>query len=181
MAIWEVRTVDSTGDRFWENVWHVDIGSLTDVPPDLVTAFVDFALDTLCDAYTVSKVVRRPAGSTDEFIEVIVDAVGHRALSGGIPLPLYNTIRCALSAGVGRPGIKYLRGFLEASDLVGDGTIMSTAIVTAIQLALNTLYNAASDAACTLVIGADNKPSVTAVPDPLVAMRQRHRKRKKTV
>jgi hypothetical protein len=80
---------------------------------------------------------------------------------------------------VGRPGIKYLRGFLEASDLIGTEPFMSSAIVTAIQLALDNLYNAASDAACTIVVGSDFKPSVSAVPDPLVAMRQKHRKRKR--
>lgn len=180
MAVWEVRTVDQTGDRFWENVWHVDVGAASDVPPDLTDAFVTFAKQTLLSVFSVSKVVRRPAGSHDEFIEVIVDEPGDRAISGNIALPLFDAIRCVLQVGIGRPGIKYLRGFLEAADLVGTGPFMSSAIVTAIQLALDTLYNAASDASCTIVVGADDKPSTSAVVDPLVAMRQRHRKRRRT-
>jgi hypothetical protein len=180
MAVWEVRTVVQNGDRSWENVWHVDVGSATDVPPDLVDAFITFARNTLLDLYTVARVVRRPAGTTDEFIEVIVDAAGTIASSGFIALPLFNVVRVLLAGGVGRPGVKYLRGVLATAHIIDDNNTIASALLTAIQGELNTLFNAASDALCDIVFGASNKVAVSSDPDNIVHMRQQHRKRRRS-
>src|SRR6266481_6109550 len=133
MAVWEVRAVDQVGERFWENVWHV--GVLTDVPSGLVTAFTDFAVNTLLSIYSVARVVRRPAGTTDAFIEVIVDVAGANPIGGDFALPLYNVMKIALAGGTGRPGAKLLRGLLVAGDITDELNHINAAKVTGIQTA----------------------------------------------
>lgn len=179
MAVWEVRTVVRYGDRHWENVWHVEIGSATDVPPALVDAFVTFGRNTLLDLYTLERVVRRPAGSHDMFIEDIVGLAGILSSDGFKALPIFNVVKVLLQVGLGRPGIKLLRGAIIDGDLLDEQFHLKPTFVTLIQNELNALYNAASDAACEIVVGSTNKPSVTSNVDTTIQMRQPHRKRRK--
>lgn len=180
MAVWEVRLVYQTGDRFWENVWHVDVGSADDVPSALVLAFETFGLSTLRDIYTLARIARRPAGSTNEFIDVIVGAAGSVVTGADKVLPLFNVVRLLLEAGAGRPGVKLLRGLLVGGDLADEQNHLAAPMISLVQSAANDLFNAASDASCTFVVGAGNRPAVSPSVDPQVEMRQRHRKRKKT-
>lgn len=181
MAVWEVRLVFRDGDRFWENVWDVDVGSADDVPPALILAFEAFGLNLLRDIYSLSKIVRRPAGSHDEFIEVIVEAAGHVLSSGVKVLPLFNTIKLLLNGGVGRVGYKFLRGYLANDGLADEQGHINPSIVTLVQGEADALFNAASDAACQIVYGAAHKVAVSPAVQSLVQERQRHRKRKKKV
>jgi hypothetical protein len=181
MAIWEVRSVQQYGDRFWENIWHVDIGTDTDVDSSLLTAIEDFAVAMLLENYSVARIVRRPAGSTDAFIEFLVGAAGARALAGHFALPLFNTVRILLGAGIGRPGIKYLRGLLQNADIIDEQNHIDPALISYVNTHLDTLLNAATDAGQLFVVGAADKAVATAAPDSSVEMRQLHRKRKKTV
>jgi preprotein translocase subunit Sss1 len=181
MAIWEVRVVYQNGDRFWENVWNVDIGEATDVPPALVSAFVTFARNCLLDLYSVARVARRPAGSHDEFIETVVGLAGLLAVGSGKALPLFNVVKLVLQVGAGRPGIKLLRGLLSNAHLLDEQNHIIPSLITLVDGNANDLFNAASAAACTFVVGESNKPAVSPVVDQSVEMRQLHRKRKKTV
>ncbi len=181
MAVWEVRLVYRNGDRGWENVWHVDVGSATDVPPALTLAFQDFGLNTLLSVYSLQRIARRPAGTTNEFIDVIVDAAGAIGIGSNIPMPLFNVIRLLLFGGVGRPGTKLLRGALVAADIVDDSNHISTTLRTTIENAAVALFNAASDASCQIVFGHANHVAVSPSTDSQVQMRQLHRKRKKTL
>lgn len=169
------------GDRFWDQVWHVDTGTATDVPAGLLVAFETFAHVLLADQYSLARIIRRPLGSHDEFIELLVDAAGGRVTGTNKLLPLFNVVRVLLQGGIGRPGLKYTRGFLIDADLADEQNHIVPSTVTAIQNAYNDLFNAASDAACSFIFGADNKVAITGVVDNLVAMRQQHRKRKKSV
>jgi len=180
MAVWEVRLVFRNGDRFWENVWHVDVGLLEDVPADLLLAFETFGLSGLRDIYALSKIVRRPAGTTDEFIEIVLESAGLVATAGVNVLPLYNTIKIFLNGGVGRPGYKFIRGYLADDGIADDQDHMNSTIVTFWQGLANDLFNAASDASCQLVFGAGDKVAVSPSVQSLIQMRQKHRKRKKT-
>lgn len=179
MGVWEVRNVFRDGDRFWENVWNVDVGTADDVPPALISAFETFDLNLLRDVYSLSKIVRRPAGSHDEFIEVIIEAAGHVATAGVKVLPLYNTIRLLLNGGVGRVGVKFLRGYLANDGLADEQGHMNASIVTLVQNEADALFNAASAAGCTIVYGAAHKPAVSPAVQSLVQERQKHRKRRK--
>lgn len=170
-----------TGDRFWENVWHVDVGADTDVDAGLISAFTTFGLDTLRDAFKLARIVRRPAGSTDEFIEVIVDAVGHLAVGSGKLLPLWNVVRILLASGVGRPGIKYLRGVLMDTSIEDEQNTIVSALAAAIQSSVDDLFNAASTAGQFIAFGDPTKDAVSAEVDNTIHMRQQHRKRRKTV
>lgn len=181
MAVWEVRLVYRNGDRFWENVWHVDVGTATDVPSGLLDAFQSFGLNTLRDVYTLSKIVRRPAGTTDAFIEFIIEAAGLVTTTGSKTLPLWNTVRMLLQGGAGRPGVKFLRGYLVDLDLADDQNHIISSAVSNLQDLADALFNAASDASCTFVFGAANHAAVSPVIQSLIQMRQQHRKRKKTV
>lgn len=181
MAVWEVRCVDQNGDRFWENVWHVDVGELGDVPPALTDAFIAFSRATLLDLFSVARVTRRPAGSHDEFIEVAVNLAGTLSSSGFHALPLFNVVRVLLFGGVGREGLKLLRGAIIDGDLLDEDFHLKSTFISLIQGSLDTLLNAASDAGCTLVYGATNKPIVSGTVDSLIGMRQQHRKRRRSV
>jgi hypothetical protein len=105
MAVWEVRLVYRNGDRGWENVWHVDAGSDSDVDPDLLTEFQDFGLNTLLSIYSLQRIARRPVGTSNEFIDIIIDAAGLLPIGSNVPMPLFNVIRLLLEGGAGRPGI----------------------------------------------------------------------------
>lgn len=169
------------GDRFWSNVWHVEVGSAGDVPPALVTAFEAFHTGTLLDVYRLARIVRRPAGTTDEFIEFIVDAAGEIVSSGSFTLPLFNVIRILLNGGAGRPGVKFIRGALQTENIIDDNFTINATLITLMQNKLNDLFNAASDAECQIVFGSAPHTAVSGVPQTTVHMRQQHRKRKKKV
>lgn len=181
MAVWEVRVVYQNGDRFWENVWHVDIGAATDVPPGLLAQFESFAIATLLDIYSVARIVRRPAGTSDAFIEELIGAAGALVLGSNKVLPLWNTVRVLLNAGAGRPGIKFLRGILTQASITDEQNHIDSGTISLLQTELDALFNQASDDTCTFVIGADDKPAVSPVVQSLIQMRQPHRKRKKPV
>jgi len=180
MAIWEVRVVYRTGERFWENVWHVDVGALTDVPAALLTSFEDFARATLLDAFIVERIVRRPAGTSDEFIETAIGLAGLIATGGDAVLPLFNTVRVLLTSGAGRPGQKFLRGLLTNLDVTGANYIIDPATVTIVQSAMIDLLNSVSDEECYLPEGRLDTAVVSAVVQNVVPMRQQHRKRRRT-
>jgi hypothetical protein len=180
MAIWEVRVVYRTGDRFWENTYHVDVGSATDVPAGVISAFIDFARNALLEIYTVERVVRRPAGTTDAFIETIVGAAGLLEIGSNKALPLWNTVRVLLNAGAGRPGVKFLRGILTQASLIDEQNHIDGGSVSLIQGLFDALTNELSDESCWLVEGEDNKQVVSGIVQSTIQMRQQHRKRKKT-
>jgi hypothetical protein len=178
MAVWEVRLVYRNGDRNWENVWHVDAGADSDVDPALLLAFQDFGLNTLLSIYSLQRIARRPAGTTNEFIDIIVDAAGALPIGSNIAMPLFNVIRIFLSGGVGRPGSKLLRGALVTADVVDNANHISSTLHTLIENAAIALFNAASDASQSIVFGADNRAAVSPSTDFQVQDRQLHRKRR---
>lgn len=169
------------GDRGWENVWHIDTGALDDVDPSVILAFQDFGLNTLLSVYNLQRIARRPAGTTNEFIEVIVDAAGAIGIGSLVPMPLFNVIRLLLEGGVGRPGSKLLRGGLVTADVVDDSNHISSTLRTLIEGQAINLFNAVTDAGQSIVFGADNRTAVSPTTDSQVQMRQQHRKRKKSV
>jgi hypothetical protein len=181
MAVWEVRVVYAYGDRSWENVWHVDTGADTDVDPALILQFADTAKELLLSLYTVNRIARRPLGSHDEFIETVFDLVGGIAIGGNKALPLFNVARVILAGGVGRPGLKSLRGLLTSSDIIDSANHISATLVSLIQEEMSLLFNAASDAGQQIVFGEANKVAVSPLALAQVFGRQQHRKRKKTV
>lgn len=181
MAVWEVRLVNQTGERFWENVWHVNIGADTDVDPALLSAFETFGINMLLENFSLARIVRRPKGTTDAFIEILVGAAGTRGLAGSFALPLFNTVRLLLAAGAGRPGLKYIRGLLKTADIIDEQNHIDPALITYVNTQIDVLFNAASDAGQSFVIGSADKFAVSAEPDTSVEMRQLHRKRKKSV
>jgi hypothetical protein len=180
MGVWEVRLVYRNGDRGWENVWHVDTGADTDVDPALVGAFQDFGLNTLLSIYNLQRIARRPAGTTNEFIDVIIDAAGLLPIGSNVAMPLFNVVRLLLEGGVGRPGSKLLRGALVAADVIDSQNHISTTLRGIIEDQAILLFNAASAAGQSLVFGDDNRAAVSPTTDSQIQERQLHRKRKKT-
>lgn len=180
MAVWEVRVVFTNGDRHWENVWHIDVGSADDVPAGVIDALRDFHLGRLLGIYTLEKIVRRPAGTSDAFIEALFNLAGTRTVSSGDALPLFNTVRALLSGGVGRPGIKFLRGFLVTSDLVDNAGTINSTTVAGITAALIDLIDAVDAASCTIVFGSALRVALSAATQAVAQMRQQHRKRRRS-
>lgn len=181
MAVWEVRLVYRYGDRGWENVWHVDTGADSDVDPALTLAFQDFGLNTLLSIYNLQRIARRPVGTSNEFIDVIVDAAGLLPIGSNIAMPLFNVIRLLLEGGVGRPGSKLLRGALVTADVADSANHISSTLRGIIEAQAIDLFNAASDAGQSIVFGPDNRVAVSPTTDSQIQERQLHRKRKKTV
>lgn len=180
MAQWEVRVVYRNGDRHWENIWGVDVGALEDVPADLILAFESFAIATLLNRYSVERIVRRPAGSHDAFIEVLVGTAGALLVADNKVLPLFNVVRLLLNAGAGRPGLKLLRGVLLDVHILDEENHIDPALLAIVEGAAITLFNAASDAACSLTVGDSFRAAVSPVVDSTIEMRQLHRKRRRT-
>lgn len=178
MGVFEVKGIYQYGDRFWENVWHIDVGSAEDVPAGVTDALKNFSVHCLLDAYTFVKLVRRPVGSHDAFVEAIYNLPGNRHVGSSEPMPLFNTVRLLLSAFSGRPGLKFLRGLLLISDIVATGGALGTPVMELVESEAGTLITAIVDAACELVVLPDKVISAPTV-QPMTQMRQLHRKRKK--
>jgi hypothetical protein len=180
LSVWEVRLVYRNGDRGWENVWHVDAGADTDVDPALLLAFQDFGLGTLLSIYSLQRIARRPVGTSNEFIDIIIDGAGGLPIGSNVAMPLFNVIRLLLEGGVGRPGLKLLRGALVVADVVDSQNHISSTLRTVIENAAIALFNAASDAGQSIVIGDDARVAVSPSTDSQVQERQLHRKRRRT-
>lgn len=181
MAVWEVRAVHQYGDRFWENVWHIDVGSEEDVPSDVILAIKDFHVSVLLNLYELVKIVRRPVGTTDEFIEAIFNVAGGRSAGTSIALPLFNTVRLLLSGGIGRPGSKFLRGMLLTEDVAAGSGILSSIVLGEVEDAFNTLLIAMGDSLVHIVVGDPQKEIGSGAAESKIQERQLHRKRKKTI
>jgi hypothetical protein len=177
LAVWEVKLVFQYGDRFWENVFHVDTGSAADVDPTVIDALRGFAVGPLLTIYELVKIVRRPAGSHDAFIESIFNLAGSRAIGSSHPLPLWNCVRLIMLVAAGRPGLKYLRGILIAADIIDSANTIDPSLLAGITTGFNSVISAATTAGQTFVKGAD--VPIASVSSQLKAqMRQLHRKRK---
>lgn len=181
MAIWEVRAVFKYGDRFWENVWHLDIGELEDFPVGAIVAVSNFSLDTLLNVYELVKIVRRPAGTSDAFVESIANTPGNRSAGADVALPLFDTVRLVLEGGVGRPGQKFLRGLLLLNDIAASGGVLKPAVIALVEAAATTLISDLLADDVQIVVGSTNKVVLSASAESDVQERQLHRKRRRSI
>jgi hypothetical protein len=180
MTVFETKVIFKNGDRHWENVWHVQPRSGIDMPGAVIEGLQTFHHELLLANYVLERIVWRELGTTNDFFEFIINIAGNRTTSGVNALPLFNVVRLLLASGSGRPGLKLLRGFLAASDLVDDlGTIDPT-LVSTITTKIITLFNTVNDSDADFVVGAANKIATTASVDNEVEMRQQHRKRRRS-
>src|SRR5881396_187026 len=106
MSVWEVRPVLQTGDRFWENVYHIITDGDTDVSVAALEAMAEFYVTRTLNLYTVVRIVRRVLGTTDAFIEMTVDTPGAIDPGSAKPLPLFNVVKVVLNSAAGRNGLK---------------------------------------------------------------------------
>lgn len=179
MAVWEVRVVMGNGSRHWENVWHVDAGSDDDVDPTVIDSLATMYETILLPAFTFEKIVRRIVGTSDEFIEAIYEVAGGRSGASGFPLPLFDVIRVLLNSGIGRPGVKYLRGCLTTGDVADVGDDIGSSFLGGVTTLIDNVISAAIAAGQQIVEGSD-RAVLSATPQPKVAMRQEHRKRRRS-
>jgi hypothetical protein len=179
MAVWEVRVVFGYGDRSWENVWHIDAGSADDVPAAVITALHDFHIGKLLSIYELLKIVRRPAGSHDEFIEAIYNEAGGIATGTADAMPLFNTLKFFLTGGAGRPGFKFLRGLLRTVDVLDSDSNIEPSLVADVEVDVLALIAAVAGADAEIVYGL-GKIATSASTQLKVQMRQLHRKRKRS-
>ena len=179
MAIWEMRVVAANGTRNYENVYHIDTGTATDIAAAVIEAAITFHVSRTLAPFTILRVARRLLGTHNEFIDVSVDTPGAIPLDGGVPLPLWNTVAVLLFGGVGREGVKLLRGMLVAGNLSGSEGLINPAVVSAIQGAWNTFQDAVEAAGQHIVYGSANKIAASGDVQGVARMRQEHRKRKK--
>ena len=84
------------------------------------------------------------------------------------------------SSSAGRPGQKFLRGYLTDADLSGDDVHIESASVSQVEDAVFALLNTASSEGYTFVESGDDKPVSGAAVQALVQMRQLHRKRRRS-
>jgi hypothetical protein len=179
MAVWEVRAVLSFGDRNWENVYHIDAGAADDVAGAVLDELANFYLNNTFETYVLQRIVRRVLGTADAFIEISIESPGLGAVGSSVPAPLFNTVAMLFDSGIGRPGLKYLRGMLLQTDIVDVNGTLRSGIITGLNSAFDLVLNAASDAAQTFVFGASNKAVVSTSFRGAVQERQRHRRRRR--
>jgi hypothetical protein len=96
-------------------------------------------------------------------------------------MPLFNTVRVLLTGGVGRPGLKFLRGLLDTGDIADNSTDILATVVAAVEAATLTLLGEIVTAGCEVLEGAAGRPVTSASTQLTVQMRQEHRKRKRSV
>lgn len=168
----------SFGDREWSNVYHVDIGVETDIDPAVIAAVANFYQTQMLTPFVIERIIRRPVDTADAFIESVYALAGANSLSGSYALPLFNTLLCLLESGPGRPGRKYLRGFLKAADIVSSSNAINGSRVGEVNTAFDLVLNALSDASMSFVEGSTDSPVVSATFPTVLQMRQQHRKRR---
>lgn len=178
MPLFETEVTMTVGDRHWQNKWQVTAADLATAASGAVD-FAGFHQDILLDAFLVGTVLTRNPAVPGDFIQLVVDSPGANTSAGKIVLPLFNTIRALLvTAAPGRPGQKFFRGLLTASD-INSSNVIDPLLAGVIQTHLATLISNLSSLSITMV-EASSKVVVNAVVQAIVQERQLHRKRRHT-
>lgn len=179
MADFKVQTfkVITGSDRPWTNDWYVGASNLGQAvaTANLIHDF-ETAVHFANINFTHDLVSPWPV-SGGGFTTVTRGDTGERAVESNAFLPLFNTVRLDLSAGVGRPSPKYLR--LPIAEIDQDNGMLASGTITLIQSALDDLFDAV-DALGTALIQSSLADLLSGVVFPMVQMRQLHRKRKRT-
>lgn len=166
-------------DREWSNTYLYEADDLATAVAGaeaIAGVEVGFHLDNV----TITRALASDTDpSTDFFATTTLNLIGTAGTGAdGDWLPLFNTFRVDFNVtGGGRPSRKYYRGPVRESD--NDAGFVDLTRKTAIQASANALL-AAANAAGGLLVDPDGQTLINAVAFDKVAMRQLHRKRKKT-
>jgi len=177
MPVFRVQVKYSkNGSNKWSNVWHVSSTTLALA----ASKFQDFGvpdllplLNNACimDGFLVSDL------DGAEFVTVPINENGTSGASGDL-LPLFNSVKVLFEDGsLGRPDYKYLKGLLTEGGQI-DSVIDATTIGV-IDGLIEALIVDLDGEGCPLV-SADNDQYTAASVQPLVQMRQMHRRRRRT-
>ena len=176
MAVFRVQIHYKFGvSQKWSNVWHVNASDLVTASGSVGIAMIDDLLPLLHPSCVLDRVLTsNPA--TKQFIINTVNEFGTSADSGDL-LPLFNCVRVLIpTPGLGRPDLKYIKGFL--TETLIDGDIVEPTAATGIDNQLTAIINnmvAEGTPLCTEA--GENYTNVSV--QGLVQMRQMHRKRRK--
>lgn len=162
----------------WSNVYRFGAATLAEAQADMVDVLEDLEIPLLHSTVTLDAIRISSAAPGDDIFAIIPLGVAGTSSDGGDLLPFWNCARVDMSViGGGRPSRKWWKGFLTES-LVTAMQITSGAVGV-----LNTAFNAAIFTANDLghaFHDPDGQDWDVAVTQATVAMRQMHRKRRRS-
>jgi hypothetical protein len=160
----------------WSNVWHCFAASVVDAGDAATGVMLDPLRSVLNpDCTLVDFLISDESSSA--FSVISVNQIG-TSDAGGDMLPLFNSVKVLFPVSLGRPDLKYIKGFLT-EDLQTDGNVNS-ATVGGVATIFQDLINAMVANSTGLCTGDGVGYGTTAVQIP-VQMRQMHRKRRRVI
>lgn len=161
----------------WSNVYHVDVDTITDA----ITAF-----ESVMQAYLLTllhsscRIVKVLASSLidDTFQEASIEEAGTSAFTGS-RLPFFDCVKVAIATvALGRPDVKFMKGWLEEGNS-SSGSIDPSALSDFLDNVNNMIQDMIDNS--TSLVSESGDQWAVATASPIIAMRQMHRRRKKTV
>jgi len=164
-----IEKFNSTQGEYWVNVYWT-AGTIGDAGP-VAAALIAAERALYYPSVTITKArIDDGVPNTDLFSTVVVNQAGTRGAAAD-PLPLFAVGRVDFTInGQGRPGRKYLRGFLQESDT--SNFVLTAGAITALQTYADAVVAAG-------VTDADGQAIVDGSPMPAIGMRQLRRGSKK--
>lgn len=177
MALYKCQVfMTQTGDRFWTNVYHFNVTTISAAASFANTTVVAGHQSVMSDDFRVVKtLISDPA--SDEFVSTPLNLAGD--IAGVQYLPLFNTVKVNISVdGFGRNDYKFYRASVFEQN--SENGVINGATITLFDDMVNGLIADGAAAGCDLVDNVGNL-WVLASTQPAIQMRQLHRKRKKIV
>jgi len=161
----------------WSNVWRVDAADLFTAAAAASGTLAPGMAPLLDSSCQIVEVLTSTPGSPGLFITAALAIVGTSTSSGSV-LPLFNAVKVLfpLLSG-GRPDYKYLKGFLTEAN--SNNEIVDGSSLGGITTILTGLISDMATAGATLVDNGGTNYSVV-TPQAEIAMRQMHRKRRRS-
>jgi len=160
----------------WSNVWHIDAVDLVNAASIFNSAAVGGLLNLLHPTCTLLRLLCSDPAS-DDFTVTTVNQDGISDASGDL-LPLYNSCKVLFDQGLGRPDLKYFKGF------VTEGVQAGGNFITGVQASVNSTIQdiiAAVQAEEANLCSEGGVEYNTSTVQLAVQMRQMHRKRRRVV
>lgn len=163
-------------DEKWTNVYHVDVAAIGDAVTPVTDTLIPGLLPLLDSSCQIYKALISDPSSTD-FVEIPFSSAGTSTASGDM-LPLFNCVKELIqTAALGRPDVKFLKGFITES--IQTNGVLTSGAAGVVTGAISDLITAMSGDSAPLV-SESGDVWATNTTQSAVQMRQMHRKRRRT-
>lgn len=171
---WRIEIHKHLGAEFWANDYLTDDPTIEDAQ-DLAALLLTFEQDIHMVGVTFDYVLVTSYGSGRAFRHIVINEPGNA--SNLAYIPLFNTLRVDFGTASADPARKYYR--IPVAEENQNAGIFETTYLGSIATIINT--DLTTPAVYSHIVTPTGHKTINAVAQPLVQMRQLHRRRKKKV